>query len=211
MHRNEWSNITYSQNFAHNIGSGSTTILAKLVERLQIGLVQCVTNDFNVHFVQILLGNAIDEERCQWCVHQNGIVQLSWVGGYMNGLHLLETAQRMAFRNQLGDGALMQCARDQQNDVIDHVTVRDEVQEGGQRLDGMVSQMLELNYQFFAKLIVDDGHRQRRWLVGQELTIIGALQMKFQVCGEKMINFINCDRDSKRRVKKNIEVEVEIS
>lgn len=192
---------TYGQNFAHDIGSSSATVLAKIVESLQVGLVQCVTNDFDVHFVQILLRNAVDEEWSQWCVNQNGVVQLSRVGSNMDGFHLLETAQRMAFRNQLRDGTLMQCARDQQDDVVNHVAVRDEVQKGGQRFDGMVSQVLELNHQFLTKLIVDDRHRQRRWLVGQELTVIGALQVKFQICKNEKnrINPINGTRNDHGR------------
>ena len=38
----------------------------------------------------------------------------------------------MAFRNEFGDGSLVQRSRDQEDDVVDHVTVSDEVQERGQ-------------------------------------------------------------------------------
>lgn len=183
--RRRKSCTTYGQYFAHNIGSGATAILAKLIERLQIGLVQCVTNDFDVHFVQILFGNAIDEKWRQRCVDQNGIVQFSRIGRNVNGLHLLETAQWMTFRDQFGNRALMQSTRNQQNDIVNHVAVRDEVQESRQWLDGMVAQMLEFNHQFFAKFIVNDGHRQWRWFIGQELTVISTLQVKFQICEMK--------------------------
>lgn len=100
----------------------------------------------------------------------------------MNGFHLLETSQWMALGNQFGNGTLMQCAGDQQNDVVDHVAVGDEVQKGGQWFDGMVAHMLEFDYQLFAKLIIDDGYRQWRRLVGKELAIVCALQMQFQIC-----------------------------
>lgn len=130
---------------------------------------------------KILLRNAINEEWSQRCVDQHSIVQLSWIGGHVNSLHLLETAQRMALGNQFGNWPLVQCASDQQNDVVNHVAVGDEVQECRQWLDGMVAQVLELNHQLLAQFVVDDRNRQRRWLIGQELTVIGALQMQFQI------------------------------
>ena len=38
----------------------------------------------------------------------------------------------MTFRNELGDWPLVKSSGDEENDVIDHVTVRDEVKKGGQ-------------------------------------------------------------------------------
>lgn len=140
----------YGQNFAHHVGRSAADFLAKFVKGLQVRLIQGVPDDLDVHLVQILLGDAVDEERGQRCVDQHGIVQLGRIGGHMDGLHLLEAAQRMALWDQLRDGSLMQCARDQQNDVVDHVAVRDKVQECGQRLDGMVAQVLEFDDQLFA-------------------------------------------------------------
>lgn len=73
----------------------------------------------------------------------------------------------------------MQSSSNQQNDIIDHVAVGDEIQKSRQRFNGMISQVLEFDDQFFAQLIINDGHRQRRWLIGQKLTVIGSLQMQF--------------------------------
>lgn len=56
-------------------------------------------------------------------VHQDGVVELGGRLGDVHSLHLLEAAQRVAFRHQLGDGPLVQRAGDQQDDVIDHVAV----------------------------------------------------------------------------------------
>jgi len=100
----------------------------------------------------------------------------------MDGLHLLEAAQWVALGNQLGDGSLVQRAGDQQDDVVDHVAVGDEVQEVGQRLHSVVPHVLELDDQLFAQLVVDDGHRQGRGLVGQEAAIVGSLQMQLEIC-----------------------------
>lgn len=147
---NEGDDVSYSQNFAHHIGCSATDFLAKIVESFQISLVQGVTNDFNVHLIQILFGDTVDEERRQWRIDQNGIIQFGWIGRHMNGLHLLETAQWMAFWDQFRDWALMQCARNQQNNVVNHVAVCDKVQECGQWLDGMIAQVLEFDDQFLA-------------------------------------------------------------
>jgi len=171
-----------SQNLTHDVGGGAAHVLAEVVERLQICLVEGVTDDLNVHLVQILLGDAVDEEGRQGRVHQNGVVQLGGRGRHMDGLHLLEAAQWVALGNQLGDGSLVQRAGDQQDDVVDHVAVGDEVQEVGQRLHSVVPHVLELDDQLFAQLVVDDGHRQGRGLVGQEAAIVGSLQMQLEIC-----------------------------
>ena len=41
----------------------------------------------------------------------------------MDRLHLLETAEWVAFGNQLVDWSLVEGASDQQNDVINHIAV----------------------------------------------------------------------------------------
>lgn len=59
----------------------------------------------------------------QWCVHKDGIVELG--GGLRNvdRLHLFKAAQRVTLGHQLRNGPLVQSARDQQDDVIDHIAV----------------------------------------------------------------------------------------
>lgn len=172
---------TYGQNLAHDIGGGAAHVLAEVVECLQVGFVQGIAYDLNVHLVQILLGDAINKERRQRRIHQHGIVELSGRGCHMYRLHLLKAAQRMAFGYQLRNGTLVQRARDQQYDIIDHIAVRDKVQEVGQRLHRMVAHMLELDHQLLAQLVIDHGHRQRRRLVGQKAAVVRALQMQLQI------------------------------
>ena len=46
---------THRQNFAHDLLCFAPDLLAEVVERLQIGLVEGVANDLNVHLVQVLL------------------------------------------------------------------------------------------------------------------------------------------------------------
>jgi len=45
----------------------------------------------------------------------------------------------------------------------------------------VVPHVLELDDQLFAQLVVDDGYRQGRGLVGQEAAIVGSLQMQLEI------------------------------
>lgn len=63
------------------------------------------------------------ELQTQGRVHQDGVVQLGGGLGDVDRLHLLKAAQRVTLWHQLGDGALVERPRDQQDDVIDHVAV----------------------------------------------------------------------------------------
>lgn len=62
-------------------------------------------------------------------VHQDGVVQLCRGLGDVDCLHLLEASQWVTLRYQLRYGALVQSARDQQDDIIDHVAVPEVSQE----------------------------------------------------------------------------------
>ena len=59
--------------------------------------------------------------------------------------------------------------------------MRDEVEEGGQRLDGLVAQMAELGDQLVAQSLLEHLHRYRSRLVRQEVPVVGALQVQLQV------------------------------
>jgi len=87
----------------------------------------------------------------------------------------------MAFRYQFRNGTLVKSAGDQQYDVIDHVTVRDVIKERAQWLHSMIAHVLELDDQFLAQLVVNDGNSQWTGLVGQKLAIVGRLQMQLEI------------------------------
>lgn len=50
--------LTYGQNVVHNFSGGTAQTQAEVVKIFQISFVQSVTNNFNVHLVQILLFEA---------------------------------------------------------------------------------------------------------------------------------------------------------
>lgn len=56
-------------------------------------------------------------------VHQNGIVELSRSLSDVNRFHLLKAAQWVTLWHQLRDGPLVQGARNEQDDVINHIAV----------------------------------------------------------------------------------------
>ena len=83
----------------------------------------------------------------------------------------------MAFGHQFRNGTLVERACDQQNDVINHVAVSDEVQESGSVSYGMITHMLELRHQFFFQIVINLADLEWAGDVSQEITVVSALQM----------------------------------
>lgn len=62
---------------------------------------------------------------------------------------------------------------------------RDEIHEAGQRLIRLVPHMAELNHHLLFELVINDGDSEGRGFIGQEASIVSALQVKLQVWGKK--------------------------
>lgn len=75
------------------------------------------------HYYSVFTTALYMEVHTQGRVHQDGVVQLGGGLSDVDRLHLLEAAQRMTLWHQLRDGALVEGARDQQDDIIDHIAV----------------------------------------------------------------------------------------
>lgn len=67
--------------------------------------------------------NMVSPVHTQWCVHKDGIVQFSRGLGYVDSLHLFKAAQWVTLGHQLRDCPLVQSARNEQDDVINHIAV----------------------------------------------------------------------------------------
>jgi len=78
-------------------------------------------------------------------------------------------------------GALVKCSGDQQYDVVNHVTVRDVIEECTEGFHSMIPHVLKFNHKFLAQLVIDDGHSQRARFIGQELAVVCGLQMQFEI------------------------------
>ena len=137
------SSLSYREYLAHDLLGLAADLLAELVEGLQVGLVQRVADDLNVHLVEVLLVDAALEEGglrennkrksqreveslsvlTERRVNEDGVVELGRRRGDVDGLHLFEAAQRVALAHQLGQRSLVQGASDQQDDVVNHVAV----------------------------------------------------------------------------------------
>ena len=116
-------------------------------------------------FHSYLFVDAALEEWSEGSVNQDRVVKLGRGGSDVNGLHLLEAAERVALAHQLCYRPLVQRPRDQQHDVVDHVAVGDVIQEHGQLACGVVPHVLELGHQLLPQLIIDHGHLKT---VGQQ-------------------------------------------
>ncbi len=151
------------QYLAHDLGRGAAEVLAKVVEGLEVGLVQRVADDLDVHLVEVLLGDAVDEERGERRVDEDSVVELGRGRGDVDGLHLLEAAQRVALWDQLGDGALVQRARDQQDDVVYHVAAQDKEYVININIEGPRSRTRARTcFIFFSRFIWNAESRNRR-------------------------------------------------
>ena len=95
-------------------------------------------------------------------------------------LHLLKTSQRMTFTYQLGDWSLVERPCDQEDDVVNHVSVGDVVQEHGEGPGGLVPHVLELGHQLLPQLVLDDRHLETA-LVGEKVAVVGGLKMKLKI------------------------------
>ena len=62
-----------------------------------------------------------------------------------------------------------------------YAPVSDEVEEGGECAGGVVAHVLKLGDELLAQFVVDDGDLQRRRHVGQEVAVVGRLQVQLQV------------------------------
>jgi len=57
------------------------------------------------------------------CVDKYGAVELVHRGRYGDRLHLREAAKRVTFRHQFGNRSIVQRSGQQQDDIVNHITV----------------------------------------------------------------------------------------
>jgi len=124
-------------------------------------------------------------ELTQGGVNQDTVEELLRVGGQTKGGHGLEQAEGVALVNELVGITLVEGAGNEQNDVIDHVAVGDVVQEGGQGLDSVGPEVLELFHHLLCALFSNGCRGQRGRLVLEEVAIVSAGKMQLEVCKRK--------------------------
>lgn len=128
-----------------------------------------------------MLTNTIDEIGRERRIDENGVIQTSGRISDSNGAHLLEHTKWVALGQELLNGPLVQVSGDEQHDVIDHVRVRDVVEELAQIANRVVAQVNELGYVLLADLVVDGRDRERARLVRQEVAVVRRLQVQFEI------------------------------
>ncbi|KAG5458325.1 MAG: hypothetical protein BJ554DRAFT_1467, partial [Olpidium bornovanus] len=129
-------------NLAHNIRGGLSQGLAELVEVFEVRLVEGVTDDLDVHLIEVLRRQAVHElfpvaqrprrsrrsaektpELTKRRVDEHSAVQFLDVGGNAQGGHGVEDADRVAPLQQFVRVALVQSPRDEEDDIVDHISI----------------------------------------------------------------------------------------
>ena len=79
----------------------------------KVGFVECVSDDFNIQFVEFGCGKTVFEIRSQRCFDKDRIIQLFDSGGYTQGRQRVEPAEWMTSFEEFMSIALMEGSRDQ--------------------------------------------------------------------------------------------------
>lgn len=77
-----------------------------------------------------------------------------------------------------------------QNDVINHVGMQNVVEKRWQWFYCMVANVLKLWNQLLSKFVINNCHIQWRSFIGEEVAIIGRLQVKLQIIQRFALNQI---------------------
>ena len=93
----------------------------------------------------------------------------------------------MTFPDQLGDWSLMKGPGDEEDDVVNHVTVGDVVHELGQGPGGLVPHVLELRHQLLPQLVLDDGDLKSAF-IRQEVAVVSGLKVELEILQSLALN-----------------------
>ena len=125
---------TNVKNVLHDFLGGTTLIVAKVVKVTKVRTVERVANDLDVLLTKVLLRHIVADVRAERRVDENALVQVRHCVARAERRDCLEHAKRMAALKKFRCVALMKSPGDQQNYIVNHVPVRDKVQELGQRV-----------------------------------------------------------------------------
>ena len=150
---------------------------------MEVGREECVTDDLDVLLlvVEVLLVERAHDVGAEGGIDEDGLVELADVVAGGEGPDGLEHAERVAPLEELAEVALVEGARDDEDDVVDHVPVGDVVEEGRERLDGVELHVLELVHHLLDALLLDGRGLDRRGLVLQDVPVLGLGKVELHV------------------------------
>lgn len=73
--------------------------------------------------------------------------------------------------------ALVQCSQGEENDIVDHVRIRDVVHKRRKRLDSIGSDVVELGNKLLRRLVGNGSGGQRKGFVGKEVAIVSSREL----------------------------------
>mmetsp|Transcript_18742 Transcript_18742/g.38511 ORF Transcript_18742/g.38511 Transcript_18742/m.38511 type:complete len:274 (+) Transcript_18742:577-1398(+) len=159
---------------SHDGGGLSPERVDKVGKVLDPELDEGGLNDFDLDFFQDVghfasAGGLLEEEGevgSDRCVDQDGLIEVlvtargALEGGDGSHCGLFEHAEWVALGNELVDVATGQGTFQEEHDVLDHVFVRDEVEEGREGLDGLGAEVLEFRHQLLdSRLLQPSGNQ----------------------------------------------------
>mmetsp|Transcript_66830 Transcript_66830/g.186751 ORF Transcript_66830/g.186751 Transcript_66830/m.186751 type:complete len:274 (-) Transcript_66830:230-1051(-) len=170
---------TDSQQLSHDLGCGATQRHDKHVKVFDPVLDQRRLDDFDLNLFEDMTGvssavlSALLQElgkvRANGSINKDGLVQIRVPLGRVfesgNTSHgaLLEHTKRVALLEELIDVTTTQCALEQKHNILDHVFICDEIQESGQRFNGLGTQVFELGDKLFdSRLLKSIGGNRAR-------------------------------------------------
>ena len=170
------------ENLTHHFGGISSLELAKLVEVLQIGLVEGVPDDFNVQLAQIPLGgDTLLEVGGKGGFDHEPLVTIFDGGVDGERGHSLESPEGVGLLNQLFWRTVVHGPRNEEDGVVNHVRVAEVIQIVSERHDGRVLDVVELDCHSLCALLNDDGGLQRVGGISEEIPISGGGKVKLHI------------------------------
>ena len=125
------------ENLCHDFGgltaSNTRVGVDPVVEVLKVVLVKSVADNLNIELVEVLMAQGTLEIGSEGGLNEHTVVQLFDVCGDAESGHCLEPAQGVASLEQFTGISLVQSSGDKKGDVINHVSIGQEVHELGQR------------------------------------------------------------------------------
>lgn len=111
------------------------------------------------------------------------MVQLLHVRRHTQRRHGIKHPERVTPLQQLVRVPLMQRPQRQQDDIVNHVRVRDVVHECREGLDRVCPEIVKLGYELFGGLVGDGRCGEGEGFVGEEVSIVGRGELHPEVWG----------------------------
>mmetsp|Transcript_14589 Transcript_14589/g.22090 ORF Transcript_14589/g.22090 Transcript_14589/m.22090 type:complete len:274 (-) Transcript_14589:228-1049(-) len=164
------------EDVSHDLGSFTSKLLDVLVEVLDPVLDEGTLDDLNLHLLNDVadfsahgVGGFLEEHCKVWsygCIDEYRLVEVGESLGIgfkgWDGAHggFLEHSEWVALGEEFVDVAAGECSLEEEHDVLNHVFVGDEVEEGSEGLNCLCADIFELGYELINSSTLKTGRSQ---------------------------------------------------